>query len=360
MGKMVTEAEKLYGAYQWDRYDVIVLPPSFPFGGMENPRLTFATPTIIAGDKSLTTLIAHELAHSWSGNLVTNATWDDFWLNEGFTVYFERRIMEALYGDDYVQMLALLGYQSLQRDLVELKPDLQRLKLKLKGVHPDEGMSEIAYEKGYFFLRLIEEAVGREKFDSFLKDYFNNHKFQTIVTEYFVDYLNDNLLKPNSITLNIDEWVYQTGLPSNCPLVLSNRFNNIDTVLVEFYKNSDVAVIDANGWSTHEWRHFIGELYPETSPDQMSAIDAEFKLTNSGNSEILAVWFEQSIRFDYRGIDQALEKFLIRVGRRKFLQPLYKALASTAEGKERAKEIYKKARGNYHYVSFNTIDDILK
>ena len=359
MGKMVTEAEKLYGDYQWERYDVIVLPPSFPFGGMENPRLTFATPTIIAGDKSLTTLIAHELAHSWSGNLVTNATWDDFWLNEGFTVYFERRIMEAMYGSDYVQMLALLGYQSLQRDLADLTPDLQSLKLRLKGLHPDEGMSEIAYEKGYFFLRLIEESVGRDKFDVFLKDYFTNHKFQTIVTEYFIDYLNENLLVPNAVSLNIEQWIYQSGLPSNCPFVTSSRFNAVDSILVEFYKNSDVSTINSANWSTHEWRHFIGELYPQTTSEQMRIIDQEFKLTQSGNSEILAVWFQQSIRFNYREIDQALEKFLTRVGRRKFLEPLYKALAATPEGKQRAKEIYKKARGNYHYVSFNTIDQIL-
>ena len=153
---------------------------------MENPRLTFATPTMIAGDRSLTALIAHELAHSWSGNLVTNATWDDFWLNEGFTVYFERRIMEELYGKDYVEMLALLGYQDLQQDVASLDPKYQLLKLKLKDAHPDDGMTNIAYEKGYFFLRFVEESVGREKFDQFLKAYFDNHKFQTIVTEYFV------------------------------------------------------------------------------------------------------------------------------------------------------------------------------
>lgn len=360
MGDMVTAAEELYGNYQWERYDVIVLPPSFPFGGMENPRLTFATPTIIAGDKSLTALIAHELAHSWSGNLVTNATWDDFWLNEGFTVYFERRIMESLYGKDYVEMLALLGYQDLQGSIADLSEDLQLLKLKLKGLHPDEGMSDIAYEKGYFFLRLIEETVGREKFDVFLKGYFNNHKFQTIVTEYFIDYLNENLLVPNNISLNVKEWVYQPGLPKNCPEIVSERFDNIDAVLVDFHNTSDTSQVDAQNWSTHEWLHFIRKLSPETTAQQLQLIDQKFKLTQSGNSEILAAWFEQSIKFNYRGVDVALEKFLIRVGRRKFLTPLYKALASTPDGKKRAIDIYEKARGNYHYVSFNTIDNLLE
>ena len=194
MGKMVDAAEELYGGYDWGRFDVIVLPPSFPFGGMENPRLTFATPTIIAGDRSLVSLIAHELAHSWSGNLVTNANWNDFWLNEGFTVYFERRIMEALYGKDYTDMLALLGFQDLQVDLSSLAPEMQKLKLMLKGKHPDDAMSDIAYEKGYFFLRMLEENLGRENMDSFLKNYFNDHKFQTITTEKFLVYLEKNLL----------------------------------------------------------------------------------------------------------------------------------------------------------------------
>jgi aminopeptidase N len=360
MGEMVTAAEELYGKYQWERFDVIVLPPSFPFGGMENPRLTFATPTIIAGDKSLTALIAHELAHSWSGNLVTNATWDDFWLNEGFTVYFERRIMESLYGKDYVEMLALLGYQDLQGSIANLAPDLQLLKLKLKGLHPDEGMSDIAYEKGYFFLRLLEETVGRDKFDVFLKDYFNNHKFQTIVTEYFVDYLDENLLSPNNISLNVNEWVYEPGLPINCPSIVSERFNNVDNDLANFHETSDVSLVNANEWSTHEWLHFIRKLNPKTTAEQMELIDAEFKLTQSGNSEILAAWFEQSIRFNYSGIDLALEKFLTRIGRRKFLEPLYVALASTPEGKAKAIKIYEKARINYHYVSYNTIDDVLQ
>ena len=360
MGKMVDAAEELYGGYDWERFDVIVLPPSFPFGGMENPRLTFATPTIIAGDKSLTALIAHELAHSWSGNLVTNATWDDFWLNEGFTVYFERRIMEALYGKDYVEMLALLGFQSLERDLKALDPNLQRLKLKLKGLHPDEGMSEIAYEKGYFFLRLIEETVGRDEFDVFLKNYFNDHKFQTIITEYFIGYLKDNLLIPNGSKINIDEWVYSAGLPENCPVISCSRFEAIDSLLDLYNRKSDVAILDAKNWSTHEWRHFIAGLHSETSNHQMKSIDEKFNLTQSGNSEILAIWFEQSIRFGYEGIDAALEQFLIRIGRRKFLVPLYQALTNTISGKKRAREIYEKARSNYHYVSYSTIDKILE
>ncbi len=195
--KMVAAAESLYGPYQWERYDVIVLPPSFPFGGMENPRLTFATPTIIAGDKSLIALIAHELAHSWSGNLVTNATWNDFWLNEGFTVYFESRIMEAMYGKSYSDMLVALGHQGLVQTVSELSPEDTHLYLNLAGRNPDDGMNDIAYEKGAHFLMRLEQAVGREKFDAFLKGYFDTYQFKSVSTEAFVAYLRKNLLEPN-------------------------------------------------------------------------------------------------------------------------------------------------------------------
>ncbi|HEX6892538.1 MAG TPA: M1 family aminopeptidase/hydrolase, partial [Chryseolinea sp.] len=188
--KMIQGAEDLYGAYLWERYDVLVLPPSFPFGGMENPRLTFATPSILAGDRSLTSLIAHELAHSWSGNLVTNRTWNDFWLNEGFTVYFEHRIMEKLYGRDYAEMLALLSLQDLRETIQSLKDDNlypdTKLKLDLEGRNPDDGVTDIAYNKGYFFLRLFEEKYGREKFDSFLKQYFSSNAFRSLDTQDFI------------------------------------------------------------------------------------------------------------------------------------------------------------------------------
>jgi len=359
MGKMVDAAEELYGKYQWERYDIIVLPPSFPFGGMENPRLTFATPTVIAGDRSLTSLIAHELAHSWSGNLVTNSTWNDFWLNEGFTVYFERRIMEKLYGKDYVDMLALLGSQDLKASLASLEPDMQMLKLRLKGQNPDDGMTDIAYEKGYFFLRLIEETVGRDKFDDFLKNYFEEHKFQTITTEQFVAYLNEKLLKPNEVNLNITEWIYEPGLPDNCPEIHSERFKNVESQLEKFYESGDASSIDSTGWTTHEYLHFIRNLKEGTTPSQMAKLDAQFDFTHSGNSEVAAIWFEKSINNGYDKIDEALEAFLMKVGRRKFLQPLYSALAKTPKGKAKGLEIYKKARSNYHFVSTNTIDAIL-
>lgn len=360
MGKMVDIAEELYGPYQWDRFDVIVLPPSFPFGGMENPRLTFATPTIIAGDKSLVALIAHELAHSWSGNLVTNATWNDFWLNEGFTVYFERRIMEAIEGKDYADMLAILGFQDLTSTLNDLKPEFQKLRLNLTGFHPDDAMTDVAYEKGYFFLRLIEENVGREKFDHFLKEYFDFYKFQTITTDEFLAYLDKELLSPNNVELNILEWVDQPGLPENCPKIDAKLFNEVEAQLTSYKINYDVTILKTDKWSTHEWLHFLRNLDDSITVAQMKDLDTAFDLSNSGNSEIAAIWFEKSINAGYHGIDKPLEAFLKRVGRRKFLKPLYEALAETPEGLEKGRAIFKKYKTNYHYVSISTIDKILK
>ena len=201
--KMMQAAEKIYGKYQWGKYDLLVLPYSFPFGGMENPMLTFVNPTIITGDRSLTSVVAHELAHSWSGNLVTNHTWNDFWLNEGFTVYFEQRIMEELYGKDVSDILAAIEFYELQDELKTIassnNPEDSRLFLNLKGRDPDDGMTDIAYVKGSFFLKTLEQKVGREKFDLFIKSYFKKHAFKTINSGDFINYLEENLLEKNKI-----------------------------------------------------------------------------------------------------------------------------------------------------------------
>lgn len=363
MEEMVKTAEQLYGPYKWERFDVIVLPPSFPYGGMENPRLTFATPTVIAGDRSLTTLIAHELSHSWSGNLVTNATWEDFWLNEGFTVYFERRIMEEMYGKDYVNMLAMLGMQDLRDEVADMGNDGEytRLKTDLKDKDPEDAFSDIPYEKGYAFLLLLEQKAGRDKFDEFVATYFKTHEFQTMTSDKFVAYLKKELLEKNSIEVNVDEWVYQTGLPANCPNVESDRFTKVEASIASFIagetKAADLATAE---WSTHEWRHFLRNLPKDITVDQMTELDAAFNFTNSGNSEILAAWFENSINNNYAVAYPKLEEFLINVGRRKFLAPLYQALSETEDGMEFALQVYAKARPNYHYVSTQTIDQMLK
>ncbi|MBK9760878.1 MAG: M1 family metallopeptidase [Flavobacteriales bacterium] len=363
MGRMVTAAEELYGPYRWGRYDVIVLPPSFPFGGMENPMLTFATPTIIAGDRSLTALIAHELAHSWSGNLVTNANWNDFWLNEGFTVYFEHRISEKLYGADYSAMTGVLGHQDLMSTVMEIEsgkdPQDTRLKLDLAGRDPDDGMTDIAYEKGYGLLRLLESKAGREKFDTFLRGYFDKFAFQSMTTERFVTYLNEQLLTPNKLQVDVDRWIYQTGIPDDDIVPVSDNFAKVEVEIAHWEKGTPANQLATKAWSTFEWMHFLRHLPGKLNEARMDELDNTFHFTASGNSEILAAWLEQCVSNDYSKSYERLDGFLTTVGRRKFLIPLYDRLIATEKGKAMAMNIYKVARPNYHSVSVRTIDDML-
>ncbi len=365
LGTMVHTAEQLYGPYRWGRYDVLVLPSGFPIGGMENPKLTFCTPTILAGDKSLVNLIAHELAHSWSGNLVTNATWNDFWLNEGFTVYFERRITEATYNKDYVDMLWELGYQDMAASVKELgsKSKDTWLKLDLKGRDPDIGLTDIAYEKGAAFLYLIEKTVGRENMDKFLREYFDSHAFLTINTEQFIVYLYDHLLKQNEEwrkRINVDAWVYAPGIPANCPHADRVRFKKVEAQTAAFVGGTPAARLDTKNWSTYEWLHFLRGLPQDLKTDKMQELDQAFHFTQTGNSEIADLWFLLSVRSKYEPAYPAMKQFLYVTGRQKFLEPLYKAMKETPEGTSMAKEIYTVARPNYHPLAQKTIDEILK
>ncbi len=365
--KMIAAAEQLYGPYQWGRYDVLVLPPSFPFGGMENPRLTFATPTILSGDRSLTSLIAHELAHSWSGNLVTNATWNDFWLNEGFTVYFEHRIMEALYGSDYAEMLAGLALQDLQETIADLKqqglPQDTKLKLSLDGRNPDDGVTDIAYNKGYFFLRKIEEDYGRDKFDQFLTAYFSGKAFSSVNTDDFMAFIKGFYRERYKITIpdsDFTAWIFTEGLPDQHPVPSTARFAVVEEVIKSWQETPAQPFPVTDSWTTHEWLHFLKNVPQQLSIGQMRSLDELGDLTASDNAEILTQWLVLVVRNQYVPAYGKLEAFLIATGRRKFLVPVYAELAKTPEGLEMARGIYAKARPNYHFVATNTFDKMLK
>lgn len=373
--KMIVAAEGIYGKYQWEQYDVIVLPYSFPFGGMENPRLTFANPTLLAGDRSLISVIAHELAHSWSGNLVTNATWDDFWLNEGFTVYFENRIMESLYGKDIADILALIEFQELKAEVKEISdgdhPEDTYLKLSLDGRNPDDGMTSVAYVKGAFFLKTLEEKVGREKFDVFVKGYFKKFQFQTLTTEIFEKYLEDHLLKPNKIKFNTKAWLYGKGIPKNCIKIVSPRFIAMQKMADDFNAGKDIFKIKVKKrrrkidlkrdmYVTQEWLAFIRRLPRNISIDKLKLLDKKLDFKGWGNAEIATEWYILGVEAGYEDIRPNMEKFLKKVGRRKFLLPIYKTLAKRPADLKWAKEVYSEARANYHAVSQNTIDEILK
>jgi leukotriene-A4 hydrolase len=355
--KMITTAEQMYGPYRWGRYDLLVLPPSFPYGGMENPRLTFLTPTVLAGDRSLVSLIAHELAHSWSGNLVTNATWNDFWLNEGFTTYFEHRITESLYGREYSEMLWRLGVSEVQEEMPTLPPGDQQLYVNLAGRDPDEGPGQV-YEKGALFLRLLEETAGRQRWDQFLRAYFDKFAFQPMTTPMFIDHLKTAL--PDVVQkVKLDEWIYGPGLPANAPKPQSEAFGRVEQQARAFAAGGDAGAVPLEKWSSHERVHFIQSL-PILPPERMAALDDRFALSASGNNEVLSAWLEKSIDARYKGAYPAIERFLTIQGRRKFLKPIYEKLAKNPEDLAFAKKIYAAARDTYHPVSQVTIDNILK
>lgn len=361
---MITAAESIGGPYRWGRYDVLVLPPSFPYGGMENPRVTFATPTILAGDKSLVSLIAHELAHSWSGNLVTNATWGDFWLNEGFTSYFENRIMEVLYGKERAAMLARLAYNGLLKEIETLPATDTVLAQNLEGRNPDDAVNAIAYDKGAALLFTIEQAVGRERFDPYLRGYFNRHAFTPMTTALFLEDLREHLIQGDETleaSLQLQAWLHASGLPSNVHVPQSAAFDRVEAQATAFVGGAAAANLPVKAWTPQEWQHFLETLRPQPlTPAQLRDLDATFALTRSGNSEVLFAWLRIAIANRYAPAMPALERFLIEQGRRKFLRPLYEDLMAHEWGQPEAKRIYAKARPGYHSVSAGTIDGIVK
>ena len=361
---MIDKAEKMYGKYRWGRYDLLILPPSFPFGGMENPRLSFITPTVIAGDKSLVNLIAHELAHSWSGNLVTNESWPDLWLNEGFTSYVENRIMEAVFGEHRAIMEQALAAQGLNYEIAELAPGDTQLYIDLKGRDPDDAFSGVPYTKGQLFLIYLEQKFGRDRFDAFVLEYFDNHAFQSLGTANFVKYLKANLTHkyPNVVSdEEVNEWIYEQGLPAFVPKPTSSAFSTIDQQISKWLSNSiTLAQLPTASWTLHEWLHFINNLPTDIKTERMSVLDKTFDLTHSHNAEIAHAWYLLSVRSGYDAVYPAMSEYLIAIGRRKLIVPLYKELAQTEQGKAWALNVYQQARPGYHGLAQGTIDNILK
>lgn len=360
---MVAACEKLFGPYRWGRYDLLILPPSFPFGGMENPRLSFITPTVIAGDKSLTSLIAHELAHSWSGNLVTNASWRDMWLNEGFTTFLERRIMETLYGQRRREMEDVLGLQSLEEDFSSLEARDELLIPDLRGRDPDDVFSEVPYEKGYLFLRFLESKVGRAKFDEFLRGYFARFAFQSLSTEDSLAYLDAQLLasSPALVTrAQLTAWLTQPGLPPDAVLPSADVFKRVDAARADWLAGKRAARdLETSGWSTHEWLHFLDNMPAQLSVAQLSDLDSTFHFTDVGNAQIAHSWLRVAIRNRYEPALPRLETYLTGIGRRILIKPLYEDLMRTNWGKEFARRVYAKARPGYHPLAVATLDPIV-
>jgi leukotriene-A4 hydrolase len=356
--RMIDAAEKLYGPYRWGRFDMLVLPPSFPYGGMENPTLTFLTPTIFTGDKANVDVVAHELAHSWSGNLVTNATWPDGWLNEGFTTYFENRIDEIVYGTERAAVLADISWDELQRDLKLSKPSATKLR-----VDPGEEAGELAYNKGATFLRTIERAVGRERWDAYLRSYFDRHAFQPQTTAGFLADLRQNLIKGDAALeaqLLPDRWVYEPGLPGNAVHVKSQTLAQVDLAMERVKSGAPAASLGFEKWGTQEWQRFLNGLPRELPADRLADLDGAMKLSTSSNAYVRSAWLVLAIGNRYQPAIPSAEEFLPRVGRNLLIRPVYRALVAQGEwGKPIAERIFASARGNYHPVTVSAIERVL-
>lgn len=361
--KLIAATEKLYGPYAWGRYDILVLPPSFPFGGMENPNMTFATPTVLVGDKSLVSLVSHELAHSWSGNLVTSAAWRDIWLNEGFTTYVQGRITEAVYGRALADEEALLSARALQKSIGELAANSQKLAPDPRGIGADDALSDVAYDKGSWFLRTLEQRFGRATFDDYLKGYFAHFAWQSITTEQMLDYMKPNLIEKYPGKMSWDEvkaWIYGEGIPKDAPLPDSPRFNTIDRERSDFLAGKLAAgKLDAKGWNTQEWMYFLDRL-PDALPlAKMQELDAAWHLTGTPNAEIGMRWYSHAIAAGDKAVWDAAAEHMTRIGRIYLTTPLYKAFVKTPEGLAYAEQVYAKARAGYHPLTQRVVEGII-
>jgi aminopeptidase N len=357
MERMLRTAEALYGPYRWGRYDVLVLPPSFPFGGMENPRMTFATPTIIAGDKSLVDVITHEMSHSWSGNLVTNAVWADGWLNEGVTTYIEGRISEALYGTEQVAMANVLAWAEIQRALPTLTPDQSRL-----HTQGNDG-SALSYTKGSLFLRTIEGIIGRGAMDTYLRSYFDRHAFQPMTTARFLADFRAHAVKGDAALeqrLQLDAWAYEPGLPSNAVEPHAAAFDRVDAAARAFSAGGAPDATLWASWGTFERQRFlqsIGHTLPVARCDEM---ERALRLNEVTNDEVLADWLKLAVHSGYEASASAVSAFLRGQGRAKYVVPLYRALMAQGPwGQNLARQTYAQARPTYHPVVISAVDSIV-
>lgn len=361
--KMIATAERLYGPYRWGRYDLIVLPPSFPFGGMENANMTFATPTIVVGDKSLASVISHELAHSWSGNLVTNATWRDGWLNEGFTTYVQGRITEAVYGRPLADEEALLSARALERSINKMPHNVQKLAPDPRAVDADDALSNVSYDKGSWFLRTLEQRFGRADFDAYLRGYFDHFAFQSITTEQMLAYMKPNLFDKHPGKMDwaaVQGWVYGVGIPQDAALPDSPRFNAIDRQRTLFLAGTLTADrLDAKNWNTQEWMYFLDRLPDVTPLPKLKPLDAAWHLTGTPNAEIGMRWYVHAIDAGDKAVWPAAAEHMTRIGRLYLTLPLYQAFARVPGGLLYAKQVYTKARPGYHPLTQQAVERIL-
>ncbi len=357
---MIARAEALFGPYDWDRYDMLVLPPAFPYGGMENPRMTFLTPTVIAGDRSLVDVVVHELAHSWTGNLVTNATIDHFWLNEGFTVWAERRILEALHGPEVEALAWAIGEASLRESLERFGSGspLTRLRSDLAGMDPDDAYSSIPYEKGSRFVALLERTAGRARWDAFMRDYMARFRFTSITTEEFLEFL-EQALPGIAGQVGAGQWLYEPGLPDNAPVFRSFVIESLKALAEAWPQGARPTPEQASRWSPAQTLVYLQHLPRELEAASCAWLDRTFGLGSQGNHEILVEWLTIAGGSDYEPAFPRLRDVLTHVGRMKYLRPLYAALGRTARTRALARDVFAAASPRYHHLSRRVASSVM-
>ncbi|NOR88862.1 MAG: M1 family peptidase [Anaerolineales bacterium] len=357
----LVEAEKLFGPYKWDRYDLLILPPSFPYGGMENPRLTFLTPMSIRGNRLHTDIVSHELAHAWTGNLVTNATWEHAWLNEGWTTYAEKRISEVLYGVDHIQITNYIQrnqmFEVMERVITD--PKYTCLRTHLEGVSPDEGFTLVTYAKGYTFLLMVEQAVGREAFDEFIHKYINAFSFQSLTTEEFIDFMRAEL--PSVFDLvNVQEWLYEPGFPESAPEIHSRQVAEVDVVNEKYRQGILPTTEVVKDWDWMQTSIFLRALPVTISIEDCRYFEDLFALDEDTYPPLLGDFYKVCIRSGYEQIYPQVEALFSATGRLAVIMPVFRTMLDTEWTQALARPLFEEMRERYHPHTIAVFERFLK
>ncbi|XP_053313766.1 aminopeptidase B [Spea bombifrons] len=377
--EFLSVGEKLFGPYVWDRYDVLFMPPSFPFGGMENPCITFVTPCLLAGDRSLADVIIHEISHSWFGNLVTNANWGEFWLNEGFTMYAQRRITTELYGSAYTCLEAAAGRALLRQhmDASGENHPLNKLRVKIEpGVDPDDTYNETPYEKGYCFVSYLAHLTGDQAtFDSFLRAYVDKFKFQSITAEqaleFYLDYFPE--LQACGVDkragLEFDRWLNTPGWPPFLPdLSPGDALMKPAEELSALWASTPLDMetiekVDITQWKTYQLVYFLDRVL-ERSPLPSGNIEILGKyypkISEATNAELRLRWGQIVLKNDHQPHFHKVREFLHSQGKQKYTLPLYRAMQAGSEAtRALARETFSQTSHQLHFNVQNYVKKIL-
>ncbi|KAE9579593.1 Leukotriene A-4 hydrolase [Colletotrichum fructicola] len=371
---IIKSAENLIFEYPWPLYNLVVLPKSFHLGGMENPVFNFYSATVVSGDRENIGVVAHEFAHSYSGNLVTNDAWEHFWLNEGWTVYIERCILRDLRGEEAVQLEAIVGWQDLLYNIDAYGGNesvFTSLVLEFQGKRPDDIMSKISYEKGYTFLCFLEQQVGREKWHKFVPHYFktffgksvNSEQFKNCILEFFSQDI------PAAVALHAVDWetwyhkpgappkpIFDSSLYRDC-IELCDKWKMLSSNESAFTPSSK----DVEGWTVGQLLVFLDLLIESSSPipKQFShALGSQYGLLSSGNLEVVSRFLRVALRAGDESVLKQTEEVLSQTGRMKFVKPLFEGLLSVSE--KLAVELFNRHRDFYHPTCLRLLRNVLE